>query len=169
MVTRSLQGHYVRFSFMNGSSFEPMLGSYWLRVLRGCVLDSVSPRFEFSFMNGSSFEPMPDHFGRICYAVAFQIRFHSRFEFRFMNGSSFEPILGSFWSHKTWLRSRFGFMKSQPYSWLDPEMGFESGLDMLGLTQLLCLLQDRNRKAKFDKLVNVRSSSMLERYDISEH
>ena len=62
VTTWSLRGHYkvttFRFSFMNGSSFEPMLGSFWLRVPRGCVPDSVSLRFEFSFMNGSSFEPM---------------------------------------------------------------------------------------------------------------
>ena len=64
-------------------------------MLRGCILDSVSRRFddssfepmlesfwsffEFSFMNGSSFEPY----------VLRQIRF--RFGFSFMNGSSFEP------------------------------------------------------------------------------
>ena len=36
------------FSFMNGSSFEPILGSFWSRMLRGWVLpDSVSLRFEF--------------------------------------------------------------------------------------------------------------------------
>ena len=31
-----------RISFMNGSSFEPTLGSFWSRMLRGCVPDSVS-------------------------------------------------------------------------------------------------------------------------------
>ena len=47
------------FSFMNGSSFEPILRSFfWSCMLRGCVPDSVSLRFEFSFMNGSSFEPV---------------------------------------------------------------------------------------------------------------
>ena len=40
------------FSFMNGSSFDPMLESFWSCMLRGCVPDSVSRRFEFSFMNG---------------------------------------------------------------------------------------------------------------------
>ena len=54
---------FFEFSFMNGSSFEPMLGSFWSRMLRGCVPDSVSLRFEFSFMNGSSFELCSDHFG----------------------------------------------------------------------------------------------------------
>ena len=44
------------FSFMNGASFEPILGSFWSHMLRGCVPDSVSLRFEFSFHNGSSFE-----------------------------------------------------------------------------------------------------------------
>ena len=57
------------FSFMNGSSFEPILGSFWSRMLRGCVPDSVSLRFEFSFMNGSSFELCSDHFGVAMLAV----------------------------------------------------------------------------------------------------
>ena len=35
-------------------SFEPILESF-SRMLRGCVPDLVSLRFEFSFMNGSSF------------------------------------------------------------------------------------------------------------------
>ena len=48
VTTRSLQGHYAfEFSFMNGSSFEPMLGSFRFRshcavYSRGCVPDSVS-------------------------------------------------------------------------------------------------------------------------------
>ena len=45
---RSIFGHYevtTRFSFMNGSSFEPILDHFG-RV-RGCVPDSVSLRFEF--------------------------------------------------------------------------------------------------------------------------
>ena len=46
------------FSFMNGSSFEPILGSFWSRMLRGCV----PLRFEFSFRNGSSFEPILESF-----------------------------------------------------------------------------------------------------------
>ena len=57
--TWSQRGHYkvttFRFSFMNGSSFEPMIDHFG-RMLRGCVPDSVSQRFEFSFINGSSFE-----------------------------------------------------------------------------------------------------------------
>ena len=57
------------FSFMNGSSFEPILGSFWSRMLRGCVPDWVSLRFEFSFMNGSSFELCSDHFGVAMLAV----------------------------------------------------------------------------------------------------
>ena len=41
-----------RFSFMNGSSScLPTLGSFG-RMLRGCIPDSVSLRFEFCFMNG---------------------------------------------------------------------------------------------------------------------
>ena len=44
----SLQGHYkvttFRFSFMNGSNFEPTLGSFWSCV-RGCIPDSVSNLF----------------------------------------------------------------------------------------------------------------------------
>ena len=69
-------GFATLFSFMNGSSFEPTLGSFWsrmlrgcLRMLRGCVPDSVSLRFEFSFMNGSSFELCSDHFGVAMLAV----------------------------------------------------------------------------------------------------
>ena len=58
----------VEFSFMNGSSFEPILGSFHVsRVV--CVPDSVSLRFEFSFMNGSSFELCSDHFGVAMLAV----------------------------------------------------------------------------------------------------
>ena len=57
------------FSFMNGSSFEPILGSFWSRMLHGCVPDWVSLRFEFSFMNGSSFELCSDHFGVAMLAV----------------------------------------------------------------------------------------------------
>ena len=60
---------------MNGSSFEPILGSFWSRLPRGCVPDSVSRRFEFSFMNGSSFEPILGSFGHVCREVVFQIRF----------------------------------------------------------------------------------------------
>ena len=66
----------LRFEFfMNGSSFETILGSFRSRMLRGCVPDSVSLRFEFSFMNGSSFDRYSNHFGRVCYVVAF--RFYS--------------------------------------------------------------------------------------------
>ena len=60
---------------MNGSSFEPITRIILVTMLRGCVPDSVSLRFEFSFMNGSSFERYSDHFGHVCYVVAFQIRF----------------------------------------------------------------------------------------------
>ena len=96
-------------------------------MLRGCIPDSVSLRFEFSFVNGSSssrysiilvayaawlhsgfgFAPFRmvfmsgasfDHFGRICCVVAFQIRFRYVSNLVFMNGSSFELILGLFWS-----------------------------------------------------------------------
>ena len=76
------------FSFMNGSSFEPILG-FWSRMLRGCVPDSVSLRFEFSFMNGSSFEPILGFWSRMlrgCVPDSVSLRF----EFSFMNGSSFE-------------------------------------------------------------------------------
>ena len=38
-------------------------------MLRSCVPDSVSLRFEFSFMNGSSFELCSDHFGVAMLAV----------------------------------------------------------------------------------------------------
>ena len=62
------------FSFLNGLSFEPILGSFWTRMLCGCVPDSVSLRFEFSFMNGVS-NRYSDHFGHVCCVVAFQIRF----------------------------------------------------------------------------------------------
>ena len=31
-------------------------------MLRGCIPDSVSLRFEFSFMHGSSFEPILESF-----------------------------------------------------------------------------------------------------------
>ena len=34
------------FSFMNGLSFEPILGSFWSRM-RSCIPDSVLLRFEF--------------------------------------------------------------------------------------------------------------------------
>ena len=48
---------------------EPILGSFWSRMPRGRVPDSVSLRFEFSFMNGSSFELCSDHFGVAMLAV----------------------------------------------------------------------------------------------------
>ena len=80
---------YVSFSFMNGSSFEPILGSFWSRMLRGCVPDSVSLRFEVS-------SRYSDHFGRVCYVVAFQIRFRS-FRIWFHEWLKFRAVLGSFW------------------------------------------------------------------------
>ena len=55
------------FGFMNVSSFEPILESFWSRMLRGCV--PVSQRFEFGFMNGSSFECARTHFGVAMLAV----------------------------------------------------------------------------------------------------
>ena len=43
VVAFQIRSHYVfEFSFMNGSSFEPCFGSFWSRMLRGCVPDSVS-------------------------------------------------------------------------------------------------------------------------------
>ena len=77
------------FSFMNGSSFEPILGSF-CHVLRGCVPDSVLLRFEFSFMNGSSLEPILGSFWSRMLRGCVPDWVSPRFEFSFMNGSSFE-------------------------------------------------------------------------------
>ena len=71
-------------------SFEPILGSFWSRMLRGCVPDSVSLRFEFSFMNGSSFEPILGSFWSRMLRGCVPDSVSLRFEFSFMNGSSFE-------------------------------------------------------------------------------
>ena len=83
---------------MNDSSFETRITL--VTLLRGCVPDSVSLRFEFSFMNGSSFESMLGSFGHVCYVVAFQIRFNSRARIILV-------------AYATWLRSRFGFAAFQ--------------------------------------------------------
>ena len=56
------------FSFMNGSSFEP-ISDHFGRVCYMVVPDWVSLRFEFGFMNGSSFELCSDHFGVTMLAV----------------------------------------------------------------------------------------------------
>ena len=79
-----------RSCFMNGSSFEPKLESFWSRMLRGCVPDWVSLCFEFIFMNGSSFEPFA-WIVLVAYARGCVPRFRHVFEFSFMNGLSFEP------------------------------------------------------------------------------
>ena len=109
--------------------------------------------FEFSFMNGSNFEPCLI----ILVTCATWLRPDSvslRFEFSFMNGLRIEPCSDHFVACATWLRSRFGFMRvNRMLAWTCS----------CRMTQLLCLPQDRNRKAKFNKLVDVRSSSMLER------
>ena len=43
--------YVFEFSFMNGSSFEPILGLFWFQIRFRYV-------FEFSFMNGASLEPI---------------------------------------------------------------------------------------------------------------
>ena len=60
-------------------------------MLRACVPDSVSLRFEFSFHEWLKFRVILGSLSRMLRG-AFQIGFS------FTNGSSFELILGSFWS-----------------------------------------------------------------------
>ena len=59
-------------------------------MLRGCVPDSVSLRFDLVFMNGSSFELILGSFWSRILRGAFQIRFRYVSNSVFMNGSSFE-------------------------------------------------------------------------------
>ena len=61
--------------FVNGASFEPILGSFWSHMLRGCVPDSVSLRFEFSFHEWLKFRADTRIILSRMLRGAFQIRF----------------------------------------------------------------------------------------------
>ena len=79
-----------RILFHEWLKFEPILGSFWSRMLRGCVPDSVSLRFEFSFHEWLKFRA-DTRIILVAYAAWLRSRSVSlRFEFSFMNGSSFE-------------------------------------------------------------------------------
>ena len=87
----------TRFRYVSNGFYEwRKFRSFWSHMLRGCVPDSVSRRFEFSFMNGSSLEPILGSFwsrmprGRVPDSVSL------RFEFSFMR-LKFRAVLGSFW------------------------------------------------------------------------
>ena len=88
VVVPDLVSLRFEFSFMNCSSFEPTLGSFWSYAtwLRPPSRFGFAT-FEFGFKNGLSFEPDSDHWSRMlrgCSRFGF-----ATFEFGFMNGLKF--------------------------------------------------------------------------------
>ena len=102
VVVPDLGSLRFEFSFMNCSTFEPILGSFWSHATRSRFGFATFELFHewLKFRAGSFWSRMLRGCSRFGFAT---------FEFSFMNGSSFEPILGSFWSRMLHGCSRFGF------------------------------------------------------------